>query len=101
MSLAEYQDALPGSRALPLHIRATDDLTMQIMRRHPRLALDEALARQTSYFARLEAEDPVGLAQGRARLARDLAAGTLPVNHSGDLPQGDATLLVWRKQVAV
>lgn len=34
VSLAEYPDALPGSRALPLHIRATDDLTPQIMRRH-------------------------------------------------------------------
>jgi ubiquinone/menaquinone biosynthesis C-methylase UbiE len=96
-ALAEYQSELPGSRALPLHIRGTDDLTMQIMRRHPRLALDETLARQTSYFARLEAEDPQGLAQGRARLARDLAANTLPTNHSDDLPQGDATLLVWRK----
>jgi ubiquinone/menaquinone biosynthesis C-methylase UbiE len=99
-SLSEYQNALPGSRALPLHIRGTDDLTMQIMRRHPRLALDETLARQTSYFARLEAEDPQGLAQGRARLARDLAASTLPTNHSDDLPQGDATLLVWRKPAA-
>ena len=99
-SLVEYQDALPGSRALPLHIRGTDDLTMQIMRRHPRLALDEALARQTSYFARLEVEDPEGLAEGRAQLARDLAANTLPANHADDLPQGDATLLVWRKPMS-
>jgi demethylmenaquinone methyltransferase/2-methoxy-6-polyprenyl-1,4-benzoquinol methylase len=99
-SLAEYQNALPGSRALPLQIRGTDDLTMQIMRRHPQLALDENLARQTSYFARLEAEDPEGLAQGRAQLARDLAAKTLPADHTDDLPQGDATLLVWRKPAA-
>jgi ubiquinone/menaquinone biosynthesis C-methylase UbiE len=96
-SLADYQNALPGSRALPLHIRGTDDLTMQIMRRHPRIALDETLARQTSYFARLEAEDPEGLAQGRARLARDLAANSLPADYTEDLPQGDATLLIWRK----
>jgi len=95
--LADYQDALPGSRALSLHIRGTDDLTMQIMRRHPRLALDERLARQTSYFARLEAEDPEGLAKGRTQLARDLAEGALPENHADDLPQGDATLLVWRR----
>jgi demethylmenaquinone methyltransferase/2-methoxy-6-polyprenyl-1,4-benzoquinol methylase len=95
--LAEYQNALPGSRALRLHIRGTDDLTMQIMRRHPQLALDENLARQTSYFARLEAEDPQGLAQGRSRLARDLAANSLPADYTDDLPQGDATLLIWRK----
>jgi ubiquinone/menaquinone biosynthesis C-methylase UbiE len=95
--LAEYQNALPGSRALALHIRGTDDLTMQVMRRHPQLALDENLARQTSYFARLEAEDPEGLAQGRARLARALAASSLPADYTDDLPQGDATLLIWRK----
>jgi ubiquinone/menaquinone biosynthesis C-methylase UbiE len=98
--LGEYQNALPGSRAFPLHIRGTDDLTMQVMRRHPQLALDQNLARQTSYFARLEAEDPEGLAEGRAQLARDLAANTLPANHADDLPQGDATLLVWRKPMA-
>lgn len=95
--LAEYQDALPGARAIPLNIRGTDDLTMQIMRRHPRLALDATLARQTSYFARLEAEDPEGLAKGRAQLARDLSEGTLPENHADDLPQGDAALLAWQK----
>lgn len=99
-SLADYQAELPDSRAIPLQIRATDDLTMQIMRRHPHLALDAELARQTSYFARLEIEDPDGLAQGRARLAHDVAAGALPENHADDLPQGDATLLIWSKPEA-
>ncbi len=96
-SLAEFQAALPGSRATPLQIRDVDDLTMQIMRRHPHLALDEALARQTSYFARLEAEDPEGLARGREQLARDVAEGAIPEERLEDLPQGDATLLVWRR----
>ncbi len=65
LPLAAYQEALPGSTPLALHIRRTDDLTMQAMRRHPHLALDESLAAQTSYFARLAAEDPAGLALGR------------------------------------
>lgn len=95
--LADYRLALPGAHAIPLHIRGTDDLTMQIMRRHPQLALDDRFAAQTSYFARLAAEDPTGLAEGRAKLARDLTARRLPANYKDDLPQGDATLLEWRK----
>jgi ubiquinone/menaquinone biosynthesis C-methylase UbiE len=99
-TLAEYQSALPSSRAVSLQIRGTDDLTMQVMRRHPQLALDEALARQTSYFSRLEAEDPEGLRQGRTQLANDIAAENLPADYAADLPQGDAALLVWRKPTA-
>lgn len=95
--IAEYVAALPGASASPMQIRGTDDLTMQIMRRHPQLALDPTLTAQTSYFARLSKENPDELALGMQRLARDISAGRLPVGYDRDLPDGDAYRVIWAK----
>jgi ubiquinone/menaquinone biosynthesis C-methylase UbiE len=95
--LSDYLSELLGAEALPLQIRRTDDLTMQVMRRHPALALDPALCMQTSFFARLHREDPDGMARGLASLAADIDAGDLPAGYDADLGCGDATLLTWRK----
>lgn len=93
--VAAYLGELPGARATPLQIRSTQDLTMQVMRRHPALALDPRLTAQTSYFARLRDENPDELAAGLDRLAADLAAGRLPEGFDRDLPDGDAYLVTW------
>jgi len=95
--IAEYVNELPGATPHPIQIRGTDDLTMQVMRRHPSLALDPELTGQTSFFTRLQSENPQELATGLVRLAEDINFGRLPDSHDRDLVDGDAYLVVWQK----
>jgi ubiquinone/menaquinone biosynthesis C-methylase UbiE len=95
--IANYLDELEGAEAMALQIRKTDDLTMQVMRRHPELALNPNLISQTSFFTRLSEENPSELTEGLARLATDIASGRLPTGFDSDLPDGDAYLVTWRK----
>ena len=95
--VSDYLSELPGSMALPLQIRGTEDLTMQAMRRHPSLALDPGLTAQTSFFARLQAENPQELAAGLRRLAEDVDSGRLPDSYNRDMDDGDAYLVTWQR----
>jgi len=95
--ISEYVSELPGAVALPLQIRGTEDLTMQAMRRHPSLALDPELTAQTSFFTRLQADNPQELAEGMRQLAEDIDSGRLPESYNRDTDGGDAYLVTWQK----
>jgi hypothetical protein len=95
--IADYVGELPGAHAHPIQIRGIEDLTMQAMRRHPSLALDPSLTSQTSFFMRLQAENPLELAAGLNRLADDIGSGRLPDSYARDMAHGDAYLVVWTK----
>ena len=98
--IAEYVRELPGSVAHPLQIRGTEDLTMQVMRRHPALALHPELIGQTSFFTRLQSENPEELSTGLGRLAEDIDFDRLPDSYDRDLADGDAYLVTWLKPEA-
>lgn len=95
--ISDYVSELPGAMALPLQIRGTEDLTMQAMRRHPSLALNPELTAQTSFFTRLQAENPQELTAGLRRLAEDVESGHLPDSYDRDMDDGDAYLVTWQK----
>ena len=95
--IADYVGQLPGAQAHPIQIRGIEDLTMQAMRRHPSLALDPSLTSQTSFFMRLQAENPQELAAGLSRLADDIGSGRLPDSYDRDMADGDAYLVVLTK----
>jgi ubiquinone/menaquinone biosynthesis C-methylase UbiE len=96
-TLAELLDELPGARVEPFEFEDLVDASMAALCRHPRLLLDPEWWQQTSFFERLRAADPSGLADGLLRLKRDLDGGRRPDHEVEDLRHrhGDGTVLAW------
>ena len=96
-TLAEIVAELPGSAVAPFEFTDLVDASMSALCRHPRLLLDREWRMQTSFFERLERDDPVALADGLAALERDLSNGARPDEDVAPLRlrYGDGTIAVW------
>jgi SAM-dependent methyltransferase len=90
-SRAEFERELPGAEVSRLLLTDLADATLAALAGHPRLVLEERWRRQTSYFERLERDNPGELEDGLRRLADDLARDRI----RGEA--GSATLIAWRK----
>lgn len=95
--IAEVLDALPGARAVPFWFSDLVDGSMAAMCRYPSTVLDGDLRGQTSFFERLERDNPDGLDAGLHAIARDLEDGRRPHEEVGRLRDeiGDGTLVFW------
>lgn len=98
-AVTQIIDELPGARAEPFEFTDLVDASMSALCRYPRLLLDPAWRLQTSFFERVERDDPEALRAGLARLDRDLAAGRRPDEEVAPLRArwGDGTVISWRK----
>jgi demethylmenaquinone methyltransferase/2-methoxy-6-polyprenyl-1,4-benzoquinol methylase len=68
-----------------------EDLNLASLAARPELVLDPGIRAATSFFERLEAENPAELNAGLERLAADVAAGRAPRR------EGTGTLLTWTR----
>ncbi len=89
--LAALLELLPGASADPILFEDLEDASLAAMAGHPQKLLDEDWRRQTSYFERLQRDNPQELEDGLARLAELVAAGRAPN------AAGRGSMLVWRK----
>ena len=98
-TLDEILGELPGATVKPFEFTDVIDASMSAMCRHPRLLLDRDWRMQTSYFERLERDDPEAASEGLAALERDLADGVRPDEAVAELraQYGDGTILGWVK----
>jgi ubiquinone/menaquinone biosynthesis C-methylase UbiE len=98
-TLHEIMAELPGAHARPFEFSDLEDASMSALCRYPELLLDPAWRLQTSFFERLEREDPGGLARGLAHLEADLKAGRRPDHEVAPLRRryGDGTIIAWTK----
>lgn len=90
---------LPGARVEPFEFTDLVDASMSALCRYPRLLLDPAWRMQTSFFERLERAHPDAMADGLARLERDLDAGRQPDRDAEPrrAVHGDGTVIAWGK----
>ena len=97
--LGEVVGELPGALVEPFEFTDLVDASMSALCRYPRLLLDPAWRMQTSFFERLERAHPDAMAQGLARLERDLAAGREPDREAAPRRSlhGDGTVIAWEK----
>jgi ubiquinone/menaquinone biosynthesis C-methylase UbiE len=93
LPLADVIRRLPGATRTEIVFTDLEDASLAALAARPELILEERWRRQTSYFERLEREDPAGLAAGLRRLAEDVAAGRAPAR------AGRASVLAWVKPV--
>ncbi len=89
--LADLLAQLPGAEREQLALDDLGDATLAALAAHPEKLLDARWRKQTSYFERLEREDPNGLAAGLRRLARDVSRGAAPAR------PGLVSILAWSK----
>lgn len=89
--LADMLDLLPGAQRHPVLFTDLDDASLAALASRPEKVLDEHWREQTSYFERLQRDDPKELQAGLGSLRTKLAAGWTP-----DAP-GRASLLSWTK----
>lgn len=87
---AELTAPLTGASVRTIEIADLQDASLAALAGSPELLLDEAWRRQTSYFERLDREDPAGLQSGLAALEADVASGAAPQR------PGSATLITWQ-----
>ncbi|WP_415647014.1 MerR family transcriptional regulator [Stackebrandtia soli] len=101
MSLAELSGALDGAEVVPLWFTDMEDASIAALCAHPTTILDERLRRQTSFFERMERDNPAELAGGLATLRRMLDRGESPLEERSEARSrlGDASLLTWTKPV--
>jgi ubiquinone/menaquinone biosynthesis C-methylase UbiE len=90
-SLDELVAHLPGARRLPVVFADLQDASLAALAGWPELVLEDGWRRQTSFFERLERDEPEEMAEGLRRLAADLEAGR------GPRGQGVASVLAWVK----
>lgn len=97
-TLAELTTHLPGTTATPMVFTDLADASIGALCAHPGAMLDEQVRRQTSYFGRLERDNPAELALGLARLREMLERGEDPRTGREAARErlGDATVLSWR-----
>jgi ubiquinone/menaquinone biosynthesis C-methylase UbiE len=89
--LEQLLELLPGARRYRLVFEDLDDASLAALASHPDKVLDERWRRQTSYFERLQRDDPDELRAGLDRLTVLLAAGDAPTR------PGTASVLAWTK----
>jgi demethylmenaquinone methyltransferase/2-methoxy-6-polyprenyl-1,4-benzoquinol methylase len=90
-SAGELLEHLPGARRTEVVLRDLEDASLAALAAHPELVLEPRWHRQTSYFERLERDEPDELAAGLIRLRADVQGGRAPRS------PGVATLLAWTK----
>lgn len=97
-STTDLAAVLPGSRVDPLWFTDLDDASIAALCAVPESMLDERLRRQTSFFERLERDNPAELAEGLRTLRDLLERGESPLERVGRARRrwGDASLLTWR-----
>ena len=91
ITLAQLFELLPGAERLPVLYEDMCDGSMAALLGCPELVLERDWRMKTSFFERLEREDPSGLEEGLARLAVDLEGGRAPRRPGG------ASVIAWRK----
>lgn len=89
--LADMLAQLPGARHHPVLFEDLQDASLAALASHPEKVLEERWRTQTSYFERLQRDNPGELSAGLEHLRRRLAAGWAP-----DAP-GRASVLSWTK----
>jgi SAM-dependent methyltransferase len=89
--LADLLALLPGAMRVGVPLDALGDGSVGALAAAPALVLDEQARASTSYFERLAALDPGGLALGLEQLRDQLEAGGSPAR------DGSVSLLVWRR----
>lgn len=96
-TLTDLLAQLPGAHAGPFLYEDLTDGTMAALCRHPPLLLDPARRSQTSFFGRLERDDPAELREGISKLERDLARGRRPDLEVAQLRAriGDGSVIAW------
>ena len=87
----ELLQVLPGAHWHQFALRDLADASLAALAAHPEKLLEERWRAQTSYFERLQRENPDELNAGLQRLAELLAAGEAPTR------PGLASLLAWTK----
>ncbi len=88
---AEMLALLPGAQRHELLFEDLEDASLAALAAHPEKVLNERWRTQTSYFERLQREDPDELREGLERLSEQLAAGCAPARPAG------ASVLAWTK----
>lgn len=77
-SLEELLRLVPGARTIPVVWRDLEDGSLAALGAHPEKLLDPTWHRQTSYFERLQRDQPEELREGLRKLEADVEAGTAP-----------------------
>lgn len=95
----ELVAARPGLSLTPYRYDDLGDGSLAALCRRPALLLDPGRRSQTSFFERLEREDPEELASGLERLQRDLEAGADPAASVFDARRawGDGVIGRWMR----
>jgi hypothetical protein len=83
---------LPGAQRRPVLFEDLQDASLAALASHPEKVLDEKWRTQTSYFERLQRDNPRELHAGLQSLHAKLAAGWTP-----NAP-GRASVLSWTKK---
>lgn len=94
---SELLAELPGARARPFQFTDLVDASMSALCRQPELLLDPHWRNQTSFFARLELQDPDELRTGVERLRREMREGRRPDREVVGKRSlyGDGTIIQW------
>jgi SAM-dependent methyltransferase len=95
--LAALTAHLPGTTAVPIWFADLADASIGALCAFPEAMLDERLRRQTSFFGRLEHDNPAELSTGLDRLREMLSQGEDPRTGRQEARArlGDATILLW------
>ena len=88
--LSDLMALIPGARRVEVVYRDLDG-SLAGLTAFPEKVLEERWRRQTSYFERLERDNPDELASGLERLRADIESGNPPRG------QGRATVLAWTR----
>lgn len=93
----ELAAARPGLSLTPYRYDDVEDGSIAALCRRPARLLDPGRRSQTSFFERLERDDPEELASGLERLERDLTAGLDPAASVADVREqwGDGVVGRW------
>jgi SAM-dependent methyltransferase len=89
--LAELLELLPGAERSEIVFADLQDASMAALAAHPEKILLDSWRRQTSYFERLERDEPQELRSGLLQLAAQIAEGAAPSR------PGRGSVLAWRK----
>ena len=98
-SLADVVAELPGARIEPFWFTDLLDASIGALCAYPEAVLDPRVRRQTSFFERMERDNPAELADGLARLRAQLDRGESPLTARAEARGrlGDATVIGWVK----
>ena len=89
--LADILAQLPGAQHYPVLFEDLEDASLAALASHPEKVLDKKWRTQTSYFERLQRDNPGELHAGLESLRTKLAAGWTPA------APGRASVLSWTK----